>query len=497
VIGRPLDTLIPERFREIHREHVAEFILRQEASRRSSERRTTIFGLRKNGEEFPADAAISKLEVSGTLIMTVALRDITDQKRVENEQKFLADVGAVLTSTLDYEDTLRNIAQFAVRDLADFCIVDVVEDVGGTRRLKVLSRDPSKAWVCDLFMQVPLDASHTSLVTSVLVNRETVLYQSLSSESFTSVRNSEESVRALRAADAKSVIVVPLLAREKLVGVIAFVSSSKSRLYGPSDVRLAEELARRAALSIENARLFAETQRAVKTREDVLAIVSHDLKNPLTTIELAVNLLRSFTRIDANQVQEFVNKVQRSADQMEVLIADLLDFARIQSGTFSVAVFTGRLSDVLAPVIDRMRALVEAKRQTLEADLPPSLPAVAIDAHRVGQVVSNLVGNAIKFTPQEGKIRVSASQRGDRIIVSVSDTGPGIPQEHLSKIFDRFWRAPGTLEKGSGLGLSIAKGIIEAHGGTIWAESQSGKGSSFHFTLPLAGIDTGKYKDAA
>jgi signal transduction histidine kinase len=196
-------------------------------------------------------------------------------------------------------------------------------------------------------------------------------------------------------------------------------------------------------------------------------------------------------------VREFANKIQRSTDRMEALIADLLDFARIQSGTFSVAPSANKLSRVVMPVIDRLRALAEAKRQTLEVDLPVSLPHVAVDSHRIGQVVSNLVSNAIKFTPQEGAIRISSHQRDREIVVSVADTGPGIPQEYLSKIFDRFWRAPGTKEKGSGLGLSIAKGIVQAHGGTIWAESQLGKGSSFFFTLPLADVDITKRIDSA
>src|SRR5262249_45816943 len=150
VIGASLDILIPERFRVIHREHVAGFIAGDETTRRLGQRGAAIFGLRKNGEEFPADAAISKLDVGSKRIMTVALRDITGQKRIENEQRFLADVGAVLTSTLDYEDTLRNIAQLAVRDLADLCIIDVVEEGGKAARLKVMSRDSSLTSLCDL-----------------------------------------------------------------------------------------------------------------------------------------------------------------------------------------------------------------------------------------------------------------------------------------------------------------------------------------------------------
>jgi PAS domain S-box-containing protein len=492
VIGASLDMLIPERFRATHREHVARFAGSEETARRMGFRDAAIFGLRKNREEFPADAAISKLDVGGKRIMTVALRDITDQKRVENEQRFLAEVGALLSSTLDYEDTVRHVAQLAVRELADFCSVDVVDPDGTVRRLKVLSRDPSKSWVCDLFMKI--DPKRPSLVRVVLQNQKTFLVERLSAELVGALTQSEEHLRAVRAIDAQSAMAVPLVARGRLAGVICFISCSANRLYGPPDVRMAEELAYRAALSIENARLFAEAQRAIKIREDVLAVVSHDLKNPVCTIKLVAHIFQGFTEIDANKVREFASKVRHSADEMDTLIDDLLDFARIQSGTFSVIPSPETLSKIVAPVIDRIGPQAEAKRQILEVDLPSDLPEVAVDARRIGQVVSNLVRNAIKFTPQDGTIQVTARQHNREIVVGVADTGPGIPQEYLLKVFDRFWRVPGT-KGGTGLGLSIAKGIVEAHGGRIWAESQLGKGSSFFFTLPLADVDIIKRED--
>jgi signal transduction histidine kinase len=401
----------------------------------------------------------------------------------------------VLTSTLDYEETLENVARLAVRDLADFCIVDVLDGERERKRLKVMSRDPSKADVCDLFMQIKVAPDHPSLVAPVLRTKQTAIYPHLSPEDFGSF--SEDAARAFRAADLRSVIAAPLLAHGSLVGVITLISSSRSPVYGPPQIRVAEELAQRAALSIQNARLFAEAQRAIKTREEVLAIVSHDLKNPLSTIQLLVDLFGGFETIDLPQVREFAGKVQRSADQMGTLINDLLDFARIQSGSFSVVVTPDKLYDVLMPVIDGIRTQADARQQKLEVDLPSTLPDVSIDANRIAQVVSNLLRNAIKFTPEKGVIRISARQQDHQVVVSVTDTGPGIPQENLTRIFDRFWQAPDARHKGSGLGLSIARGIVEAHHGTIWAESQPGKGSSFFFKLPVAVTDSMKLVDTA
>jgi PAS domain S-box-containing protein len=467
-------------------EALAGLLARGEISRGQIEKRD----IRKDGSivDIMVSASVLRGQDGVPRYYISQIQDISERKRIENEQRFLAEVGPILSSTLDYEDTLRNIAQLAVRDLADFCIVDIVEEVGRVRRLKVLSRDPLKAPICNLFMGYPLESSHGPLTGKVLETRQTRFVPLLSPEILASF--GEDSLRALRAADAKSAIATPLLAHGKLVGVITFLSSSGSRLYRPADVHMAEELAQRATLSIENARLFAETHRAVKTREDVLAVVSHDLRNPLTTIELVVHAFRDMEQMDANLIRALADKVQRSTNEMKILISDLLDFARIQSGSFSVTPSAHALSDVVMPVIERMRILAEARQQILKVDLPSTLPRVAVDPNRIGQVLSNLVRNAIEFTRNPGTIQVAARQEYQRILVSVTDTGPGIPQEHLQKIFDRFWRVPGTKKKGSGLGLSIARGIVEAHGGRIWAESQLGEGSSFFFTLPVADPDS-------
>jgi signal transduction histidine kinase len=220
-------------------------------------------------------------------------------------------------------------------------------------------------------------------------------------------------------------------------------------------------------------------------REEVLAIVSHDLKNPVGTIELAVYLLRQLDPPDAAQIRRLADTIDRSVDKMRRLIRDLLDFAKIQSGTFSVERGAASIDRLMPPVIEGFRLLAEDKGLTIEADLPADLPEVAVDADRIGQVMSNLVGNAVKFTPEGGTIRVSARVHGDEVIVCVADTGPGIPGEDLPKVFDWFWQAEDSKHLGNGLGLSIAKGIVEAHNGRIWAESQVGRGTSFLFSLPV------------
>ena len=412
--------------------------------------------------------------------------DITERKRIEAEQRLLADVGAAMMSILDYEATLTKIAQLVVRDLSDYCIVDVVEENGRVRRAIAVSGELANEPICAEFLRIPIDRNRPYLLNAALATRQPVLVERVSSETIVLFSPNEHDLQAVRNAGLKSAVAVPLLVHGKLIGVMTLLSSRSSRTYGPADVRLCNELAQRAALSIENAKLFGETQRAVRSRDDILAIVSHDLKNPVSTMNLVAHVLRKHDKLDKTKQIDFADAIQRSVDKMQFLIADLLDFASIESGTFSVEPRAGNLSAIATTAIGEMNTLATAKRQTLGVDIPSDLPQVLVDGRRLGQVISNVLGNAIKFTPAGGSVRISAIEQRGAVVVCVTDTGPGIPPEHLSKVFDRFWQSKETRHAGSGLGLSIAKGIVEAHGGRIWAESELGKGSSFFFTLPLA-----------
>jgi len=225
---------------------------------------------------------------------------------------------------------------------------------------------------------------------------------------------------------------------------------------------------------------------AAQTREDVVAIVSHDLKNPLASISLATQLIRRLGPDEFSRIHALSERVQHAVGRMQKLIADLLDSAKIEGGTFSVEKFREDPKAVLLSGIDGIRDLIEAKLQHFDVEIAEDLPEVACDFARMDQVLSNLIGNAIKFTPRGGTVRLCAVRGKEGVLVSIHDTGLGIPPEQLPKVFDRFWQSEATRQMGSGLGLSIVKGIIEAHGARIWVESAVGRGSIFSFIIPFA-----------
>jgi GAF domain-containing protein len=212
-------------------------------------------------------------------------------KQHGEEQRFLSEVGATLAATLDYSETLQTVARLAVRELADWCVVDLVDNSVNLRRLKVVHSNPEKARLCEALERMPVDRRRPNLTSSVLETREPSVVSEVNAGYLESISQSDEHLRVLRELEPKSIMGLPLLARDRLIGVITLVSSHPSRRYGAEDLSLAQELANRAALAVENAQLYQIARRAIQARDDVMAIVSHDLKNPLNTIRLSLAFL--------------------------------------------------------------------------------------------------------------------------------------------------------------------------------------------------------------
>lgn len=260
---------------------------------------------------------------------------------------------------------------------------------------------------------------------------------------------------------------------------------SHSTLWSAPDLEAAENL-RRDAVEIDLERQVAREQRAVRARDDLVAVVSHDLRNPLGVIQMQAAVLLqtvgSGTEDFSRRIQTSVDHIQRAVRRMNTLLRDLLDLAKLEAGRFVLQCTRCQMNELIEESLLILRPLAEAKRITLTSDLRGDF--VKADRDRIFQVLSNLVGNAIKFTPERGNIRVRAETVNEEVRVTVTDSGPGISPEQVANVFDRYWQARRRDQEGSGLGLFIAKGIIEAHSGRIWTEAHPGTGATFIFLLP-------------
>jgi PAS domain S-box-containing protein len=484
VLGASLDILLPERFRATHRQHVERFAAGDTTARRMGERGAVILGLRKSGEEFPADAAISKLLVNGTRVLTVALRDVAEQTRREAGQRILAEAGSLLASTLELEATLTSIGQLTTRTFADFCIVYIVERGGEVRRQRAFSRDPLHGQLCEALMQLPMDRERAREIWSELAANRPVLMEHVSPEQVVAFAQGEEHLRVLRALDPRSIIMAPLFARGTLVGAMAFISRAPARGYSPADVRFADQLAQRAAYAVDNAQLYALARRAIQARDSVLGIVAHDLRSPLGTILLQASLLRAPSAGSEHRLEQRAASIERSAKRMGRMIEDLLDVTRLEEGRLSLARARVAAHQVIAESVDAQQPLAAAASLALESDVAKDLPEVWADRDRLLQVFENLIGNAMKFTGPGGLIRVGAAPKDGEVLFWVADTGAGISAENLPHVFNRFWQEWKGDRRGMGLGLAIVKGIVEAHGGRIGVESALGRGTTVQFSIP-------------
>jgi signal transduction histidine kinase len=264
------------------------------------------------------------------------------------------------------------------------------------------------------------------------------------------------------------------------------LSFGQWRIFERHDRDFMVTLARQCGQALDRARLYSKARALTRSREELLAIVAHDLRNPLTTVTTSAALMRrSLPALGAQQLAPKLNSIERSAQRMNHLIQDLLDLARFQAGTLVLRQELHSAQELLQEVHDSHVEQAANKSVRLRLELREPGARVHCDRERVLQVFSNLVGNAIKFTPEGGEITLVGSLKGDSVLFRVEDTGPGIPAEHLPRLFERFFQVEPAQRNGIGLGLSIAKALVEAHRGVLSVESTVGQGTSFSFTLPL------------
>ena len=418
-------------------------------------------------------------------------REQAARAEAENSQRratLLAEASRVLSASFDYETTLAALVRLAVPAIADYCALDIIEDENRFQRIGEAHVDPAKSDLLHEVASFPrsaLTASHPLI--RVMTTGEPVLEAEITPSFIRKSFNADQPRKVVEALAPRSLICVPLASSGKPLGALTLVTSdSSSRRFTIADLSLAADLARRAAIVVEHARLFHQAQEATRARDDVLAVVAHDLRNPLNTVSMAVSLMLESTPPERVQERRQVEIVRRAADRMNAMIQDLLDVKRMESGRLTIDAKPELPSGLINDTIDMLRPLAAGSTIRLETSIEDNLPAVVADSARIQQVLSNLVGNAVKFTPRSGRITVCAECVGNEVRFGVIDTGPGIPAEQLPHIFGRFWQAKTSDRRGIGLGLAIAKGIVEAHNGRIWVESHVGLGSTFYFTLPSA-----------
>ncbi len=433
-------------------------------------------------------------------IVTASLHDVQlfqkeQQARAEAEEAqrraaFLAEASTALAASLDFPTTLANVTRLAVPHLADWCAVHTLEADGCIRQLAVAHVDPKKVeFARELEQRYPPDPKAPFGVPQVLRSGRAEILSEVPESVLQAYARDAEHLRLLHELGLQSYMIVPMVARGRTLGTIAFASAESSRRYGPDDLALAEDLAYRAAVAVDNAQLYREAQDAVKVRDHFLSIASHELRTPLSPVHLQIQVLLRAVRagtLDKMPHGRLLNTLEicdRQIKQLVRLISDLLDVSRIAAGRLDLRWEDVDLSSLVGDVVARFSA------EAALAGCPVQVHAQTAvlgrwDRLRLEQVVTNLLSNAVKYGPgQPIDITVEAAENLARL--KVRDQGMGIAPEHQARIFQRFERAvSGHSYGGLGLGLFIVHQIVLALGGSIWVQSEVGKGSTFTVELP-------------
>jgi signal transduction histidine kinase len=447
-----------------------------------------IFLIRKRPRYF-TEAEFPKVLVLADMASVAIQRAITIERiqTMRAEERFVSEMSAILGSSLDYNATLKAVVHAAVPRIADSCAVHLAEQ-GRIYTAEIAHNDPAKdAVVQRLRDKYPRPLDRAIGPDHVIRTGKAELLTEITDELFRHYSVDNEHFELLRQLNFKSAMIVPLTTGGETFGSMTFLADQPGR-YGHDDLEFAQNVGRHAALSIQNARLYKDAQYAIRMRDDVLRTVSHDLRNPVNNIQLTAALLAR-TAVADEKRQSMIQMISRAARRMNRLIEDLMTIARLREGQeIPLSLQPENSADIIDDVCMECTPQARAKSIELVCKKPDAVANVMADRSRILQVLFNLVDNALKFTPEGGIIVVSCERRDRDVLFAVSDTGRGIEQKNLRKIFDLFWQAQPTAHLGSGFGLAIARALVERHKGRIWAESKPGIGTTFFVELPEADV---------
>jgi len=431
------------------------------------------------------DAQGAPLAVAGVCM------DITRRKHVESDLRFLAQASAELASLTDYQSTLDRIAHLAVPEFADWCMVDILSEQGRLERVAMAHSDPRREQRgCELYQRFAADPERIAGAgpMNVLRTGRSERVAEVSDELLDRAVAQSEYLAVLRSLGMHSYIGVPLTVRDRTLGVITFVTGESRRRYRSSDLALAEDLAQRAAVAIENAMLLRAVQESDRAKDVFLATLAHELRNPLAPVWNGLNIIARAPQ-DTQRVLQVAGMIERQVGQLARLVDDLLDVSRITTGKIELRKERVELDAVLRSAIETARPHIEAAGHRLALELPQDPVDVDGDPVRLAQVFANLLNNASKYTRPGGRIDLIVEVEPEAAVVRVRDTGEGLAPDMLTRIFGLFTQVTHPAERqqgGLGIGLSLVEGLVRLHGGTVEAHSAGpGQGSEFVVRLPL------------
>lgn len=414
-------------------------------------------------------------------------RDITDRKQAEEALAFFANASATLAALVDRQSALQQSARIAVPYLADWCVVYVVDEHGDIDYHAHAHRDPSQErLLTQMLTNSPLDWNSNTATVRALKTGQPQLMAELPEAFLDSVAQGEEHRNIIRELGPRAVISVPLKIRDRIVGVLGLVSCDASRRYTPREVKLAENLAERVATAVDNSRLFHAVKEANRQKDEFLAMLAHELRNPLAAIRYAVALGQMS---NGDSTSELFELIDRQTQNLAHLIDDLLDVSRISGDKVTLRKEQIEVAAIINRAVATVRPLMEQKHHELCLDLPDESMLLYVDPTRAEQIFANLLTNSGKYTPERGRVTVTAERHGREAVIRVADTGMGLPSEMIGRVFELFTQADRSLDRsegGLGIGLTVAQKLAEMHGGTISADSEGlGKGATFTVRLPL------------